>query len=147
LSVELSAAAAAKDPEDFEAALERGRAMCARIVAQYDGYLQPWSGGSSAAFFGYPRGREDAARMAVQAGLALVEAFSRAAAEFFIRVGVDTSLAVTDSSEHQLIGGDGFERARTIGQRAGSNEVLVGSETLRIVEGRFALGKEQQLHL
>jgi len=147
LSIDLSAAAAAKDPEDFEAALERGRAMCARIVAQYDGYLQPWSGGSSAAFFGYPRGREDAARMAVQAGLALAEAFSRAGAEFFIRVGVDTSLALTDSSEHRLIGGEGFERARTIGQRAGPNELLVGSETLRIVEGRFALGKEQQLHL
>ncbi len=147
LSIDLAAAAAAKDPEDFEAALEKSRAMCARIVAQYDGYLQPWTGGSSAACFGYPRGREDAARLAVQAGLALAEAFSRPGAEFFVRAGVDTSLALTDSSEFRLIGGEGFERARTIGQRAGPNEVLVGSETLRIVEDRFALGKEQQLHL
>lgn len=147
LSIDLGAAGAARDPEDFEAALERGRGMCAKILAQYDGFLQSWTGGSSAAYFGYPRAREDAARLAVQAGLALVEAFSRTKAEFFIRVGVDTSVALTDSSEYRLIGGEGFERARTIGQRAGPNEVLVGSETLRIVEGRFALGKEQQIEL
>jgi tetratricopeptide (TPR) repeat protein/class 3 adenylate cyclase len=147
LSIDLAAATATRDPEDFEAALEKSRAMCAKIIAQYDGYLQPWSGGSSAACFGYPRGREDAARLAVQAGLALAEAFSRARAEFFIRAGVDTSLALTDSSEFRLIGGEGFEIARTICQRSGPNEVLVGAETLRIVEGRFALAKEQHLDL
>ena len=117
------------------------------MVARFNGYLQEWSGNSATACFGYPKAREDAAALAVDAGLGLAEAFGRAKAKFCARVGVDTSLAVADVSGVRPISAEGIEVARSLGQRAAANEVLVGPETRRLVEGRFAFGPETELTL
>ncbi len=150
LSIELSGTVPSEDPEDFEAALQESRALCSKVVAGKEGFLSPWTGNTAMAYFGYPRAREDAARLAVEAGLALAEAFAGGHSGFYVRLAVETSLAVADSSDTgspTSVSGEGFALARSLGERAPAGELLIGAETQRLVEGRFDYGEGGEIKL
>lgn len=145
LCLELVAANLHVEMEEWEAALEKSRELCARVVAQHDGYAQPWMGNSVTICFGFPSAREGAAQSAVNAGLALAEVFGRSNTGFHFRGGIETSLVIADTSLAKPLSGEGFELARAFCERAGENQVYVGAETRRQVEGRFAFGTEEEL--
>ena len=145
LHIELAPVSSDLDPEDFQTALERSRAVCAKVVERYSGWLQPLIGNAGIALFGYPEAREDAVRLAVEAGLVLAEAFARGHSGFCLRAGVDTSLAVAEAGG--AISGEGFDLARALAQRAGANEVLIADGTARNVEGLFEFAQGEELQL
>ncbi len=150
LSIELAGTVVSEDPEDFEATLQDSRELCAKVVAGKEGFLSAWTGNTATAYFGYPRAREDAARLAVEAGLALVEAFAGGNSEFYVRLGVETSLAVADSSDAgsaRSVSGEGFALARALGENALAGELLMGAETQRLVEGRFDCAESGEIKL
>ena len=107
--------------------------------------MQPWIGNTALALFGYPEAQENAARLAVAAGLALTGAFERGQLRFDIRMGIATALTVVDVGGVDAISGEGFELASALAHRAGTNQVLIAETTERQVEGRFALGQEEEL--
>jgi len=145
LYMELASAVASDDPEDFQTALEQSREVCAKVVARHQGSMQPWTGNAAMAYFGYPEALEKAAALAVSAGLALAGVFGRGQAGFHFRAGVATSLTVADIGGVGAISGEGFELARTLAHRAGTNEVLIGETTKTHVAGHFELGQEEEM--
>jgi tetratricopeptide (TPR) repeat protein/class 3 adenylate cyclase/predicted Ser/Thr protein kinase len=145
LHIELVARTATEDPEDFQTALENSREICTKVVERHEGNMQAWSGNTGLALFGYPEARENAACLAVAAGLALAGAFGRGQLGFDIRTGIATALTVVDVRGVDAISSEGFELASVLANRAGTNEVLITEPTERQVEGRFALGREGEL--
>ncbi len=150
VTLEVSGTVASEDPEDFEAALAERRALCAKIITAKEGYVSAWTGNTAVAYFGYPRARENAARLAVEGALAVARAFSAADSMFYVRLGVETSLAVAEASESgpaASVSGEGFALSRALLERAAPNEVLIGVETRRSVETQFELGEGGELRL
>lgn len=150
LSVEISGAVASEDPEDFDLAFEARRESCGKIIAGKEGYVSAWTGNTAVAYFGYPRAQEDAARLAVEAGLAVAQAFASGDSSFYVRVAAETSLAVAErsgSGSAPSVSGEGFALARALLQQAAANELLIGAETRRLVEGRFEFGQTADILL
>src|SRR5512147_1106360 len=59
------------DPEDMRDLIRSYHDTCARVVARFQGFVAKFMGDGVLAYFGYPRGLEDAAERAVHAGLGL----------------------------------------------------------------------------
>lgn len=145
LHIELAAKASSEDPEDFQASLENAREICAKVVERHGGALQPWVGNTVVALFGYPEAREHAARLAVEAGLALSGSFGRGQLGFEEKAGIVSALAVVEAGGGDAIVSEGFELARALAGQAGPNEVLVAEAIEKQVEGRFEFGKSGDL--
>jgi serine/threonine protein kinase len=145
LHIELMVITSSQDPEDFQAALENSREICTKVVERHEGSIQRWIGNTALALFGYPEARENAARLAVAAGLAIAGAFGRGQLGFNIRIGIATALTVVNVGGVDAISSEGFELASSLARRAGTNEVLIAETTERLVEGYFALGQEEEL--
>ena len=72
------------------------------MIERFDGFVARYMGDGILAYFGYPRAQEDAAELAVRAGLDLVEAVARLAHRtrdepelgLRARVGIATGLVV-----------------------------------------------------
>ena len=129
---------------------DEARELCRNILESHEGVLQNWIGNRASAYFGYPRAREDAARLAVEAALGLAKAFERSMTGYSVKLAVETSLVITRGSEFDAaatISGEGIVVTEQLLEGAGLNQVVIGSETQRLVEGRFAVGEEMQLAL
>jgi serine/threonine protein kinase/tetratricopeptide (TPR) repeat protein len=136
-------AAESGNAETRRAALDEMRETCARIVLSHEGLVGEWAENTGSAYFGYPRAREDAACLAVEAALTIAQAFRGSRAGFSARLAVETSLAVADNSgPARAIAGEGSAVARMLCGQADVNEVLIGPETGSLVGGLFALGRE-----
>lgn len=59
------------DPEDLREVVRDYRTVCASEIESRGGMIQGYAGDGLLAYFGYPTAREDAARSAVEAGLAI----------------------------------------------------------------------------
>lgn len=133
LYCELSAPGSS-DPEEALSLLATPQAQCIQVIRAHGGYVVQSHGGGLLAYFGYPRAREDAARMAVQAALALPAACEPAQ----VRCGLHTGQIVTAPSQ-QIPDATGFtsDLAVQVRQLAGYQEVTLSSATYRLVEGYF----------
>ncbi len=135
---------------EIERAIEEAQELCRQVIESHEGSIESWRGNKAAAYFGYPRAREDAARFAVTAALAVVEAFSRVSSVLHARVAVETSFIVATaavSGTNAVLSGEGFAMSEKLSAVAGPNQVFVGPETERLIEGRFELGPEKQIPL
>src|SRR5205814_4645616 len=68
----------------------------AETIGRFEGFVAKYMGDGVLAYFGYPRAHEDDAERAVRAGLALIDAVRRLAAQepLQVRIGVGTGLVV-----------------------------------------------------
>ena len=62
------------DPEDYRAVVRAYQEAAVAAMQPFDGYVAQYLGDGLLIYFGYPRAHEDAARRAVRAGLAMVDA-------------------------------------------------------------------------
>jgi class 3 adenylate cyclase/tetratricopeptide (TPR) repeat protein len=130
------------DPESLRAVMARYFETAKRILERHGGTVEKFIGDAVMAVFGVPTAHEDDALRAVRAadelrgGLAgLNEELERAyGTRLEVRIGVNTGEVVT-GTEERLATGDAVNVAARLEQAARSGEVLVGSETLRLVRG------------
>src|SRR5690606_30655686 len=122
------------DPEEALERLEAPQAECLKVIRAHGGHVVQALGGGLLAYFGYPRARESAARLAVHAALALPQACAPA----LVRCGVHTGLIVTAPGQH-LPDATGVtsDIAVQVRQHAGYQQVALSASTHRLVEGYF----------
>lgn len=125
----------AADPDEAAEQLQAPQERCIATIKRFSGHLVQTHGGGLLAYFGYPQASEIAARLAVEAALAVV---SESAAGIEVRAGVHTGLIIT---------GDDPSVPDTIGATSGlairlrlvveNGEVALSADTHRIVAGYF----------
>lgn len=122
------------DPEEALERLEAPQAQCLQVIRAHGGHVAQALGGGLLAYFGYPRARESAARLAVQAALALPQACAPAQ----VRCGVHTGLIVTAPGQ-QLPDATGVtsDIAVQVRQHAGYQQVALSAATHSLIEGYF----------
>ena len=123
------------DPDEAMDLLRLPQAHCVEIIQQYSGYVVQTHGGGLLAYFGYPKASENAARIAVQAALAVT---TMSAQGVEIRAGIHTGmviaggeLAMPDTS------GRTSKLAIQLLRHAPSDGVIISSTTFAIVNGYF----------
>ncbi len=124
-----------EDPDQALALLREPQALCQDIIRRHSGHLVQTHGGSLLAYFGYPQARENAARLAVQAALAVTRTrFSG----LELRVGIHTGLVIS-GDDPQLPDALGATSALAIGLRqlAEPGTVLLSAATQHLVTGYF----------
>ncbi|MBD9413916.1 AAA family ATPase [Pseudomonas sp. PDM16] len=122
------------DPEEALEQLGAPQAQCLQVIRAHGGHVVQAHGGGLLAYFGYPRARENAARLAAQAALALPQACAPAQ----VRCGLHTGLIVTAAG--QLLPdatGITSDIAVQVRQHADYQQVVVGTATHRLLEGYF----------
>ena len=141
------------DAEDFRHVLLAYRQCCSRIVFRHDGEMARYVGDGVLAHFGFPIAREDDARHAVQAALEICEQIpdlgrsmqARFGVDLAVRIGVNTGIVVTDApgDNHPLhtggLVGGALNIAARLQQLARPNGVVIGQDTMRLVQGQFIL--------
>ncbi|HSM17227.1 MAG TPA: tetratricopeptide repeat protein [Gemmatimonadales bacterium] len=131
------------DAGEVERRLVKLREGAAGILAQHGGMLNRFSTDELVALFGVPVAHEDDAIRAVRAALELQEFFPTVTGEvpgqalLEASVGVSTGLVVAVPSrrenEQYSLAGDAVGVAARLALQAGTNDVLVSSETDRLL--------------
>jgi len=139
--------AAHGDPEELYEQFSACEGPCENILTRFDGQRAPRHGGECMIYFGYPTSREDNARRAVDAGLALAAAHASPA-----RIGIHTGLMV--ASQRRGLGlpgselvGDVPNLARACHNLAEPGVVLMTADTERLVAGWFDRERRESLTL
>jgi class 3 adenylate cyclase/predicted ATPase len=140
------------DPEELREVIRVYQDTCAKVIAQYDGFIAKYMGDGVLVYFGYPQAHENDAERAAGTGLGIVEAMaglgaahaSAGEAELAVRVGIDTGLVVVGD----LVGEGASEEASVVGETpnvaarlqglARPNQVLIGALTRELIGGAFA---------
>jgi class 3 adenylate cyclase/predicted ATPase len=140
------------DPEDLRELIRAYQAACAKVIAQYHGYIAKYMGDGVLVYFGYPQAHEDDAERAVRTGLGIVEAMAGLGAahaplgevELAVRVGIDTGPVVVGD----LLGEGASEEANVVGETpnlaarlqglAAPGQVVIGPLTHDLIGAAFA---------
>jgi len=124
-----------EDPEDWQAQSQAFVAQARKLLAEVEGASLTEHGASLTVVFGAERSREDDARRAVDAALALKEALGPDASVHF---GVDAGLVVA-AADGGASGpaADGAVRLRL---QASPGQILVSPAVAKLAEGYFSLG-------
>ncbi|MBT8053155.1 MAG: AAA family ATPase [Xanthomonadales bacterium] len=147
------------DPEFLRDSITVLESVCQDLSDRYEGHKLPSGAEELTLVFGYPNAREDDARRAVAAGLALINetrnmSESRSGEEsrgFITRVGISTSLVIvdeskTDNQEISIIG-QAPRMAAWLHGLAPPGSLIIGPHTKKIVANHFRLepaGSHQQ---
>jgi class 3 adenylate cyclase/tetratricopeptide (TPR) repeat protein len=115
------------DPEALRAVMARYFDVARAAIERHGGTLEKFIGDAVMAVFGVPVVREDDALRAVRAAQEL-----RDAVDIEVRIGVNTGAVVTGTGD-SLVTGDAVNVAARLEQAADPGEVLLGSETYRLV--------------
>jgi class 3 adenylate cyclase/predicted ATPase len=144
------------DPEDMRDLVVAYHRACAAAIAEHSGFVGKYLGDGVLAYFGYPEAHEDDARLAVAAGLAIVEAVAdlrdRSGREDVdVRVGLHTGEVViagmgAGEHEHDVVG-EAPNVAARLQSAATPGSVLISDRTRELVEGFFALESVGELAL
>src|SRR3954467_10631528 len=119
------------DPEALQGLLARYFERMKGIVESHGGSVEKFIGDAVMAVFGVPVVHEDDALRACRAAVEMREALPELGLEG--RIGVNTGEVVT-GTEERLATGDAVNIAARLQQAAGPGEVLLGPETMRLVE-------------
>jgi class 3 adenylate cyclase/tetratricopeptide (TPR) repeat protein len=120
------------DPEALRALLARYFDRMKAIVESHGGTVEKFIGDAVMAVFGVPVLHEDDALRACRAAVEMRDAFAGLGVEG--RIGLATGEVVTGTKE-RLATGDAVNVAARLEQAAAPGEVIVGTETLRLVAG------------
>jgi class 3 adenylate cyclase/predicted ATPase len=135
------------DPEDLRSLIGAYHMCVAETVARFGGFVAKYMGDGALIYFGYPQAHEDDAERAVRAGLALIEAAAKLAAQepLQIRIGVATGLVVVgdlvgsgEAQERGVVGETPNLAARLQGI-AVPNTVVIAEGTRRLLGNLFEL--------
>ena len=133
------------DPEDLRAIIDIYHRRSAEVIVKHGGFVARYMGDGVLAYFGYPRADEDDAERAVHAGLDLVEAVPKLAADagsspLQVRVGIATGLVVVGDligSEEQAVVGETPNLAARLQALAEPGAVMIAASTRRLIGGLF----------
>jgi class 3 adenylate cyclase/tetratricopeptide (TPR) repeat protein len=139
-----TALAESTDPEALRALLARYFERMKGIVQAHGGSVEKFIGDAVMAVFGVPVAHEDDALRACRAAVEMREAFPELGIAG--RIGVNTGEVVT-GTEERLATGDAVNVAARLEHAALPGEVLVGTETLRLVRPAVEVGDERRLEL
>jgi class 3 adenylate cyclase/tetratricopeptide (TPR) repeat protein len=124
------------DPEALRDLLTRYFEAISATVGRHGGIVQKFAGDAVLAVFGIPRVHEDDALRAVRAAVEIRDGARSVAedvgTELRLRTGVNTGLVVTDEGRTLAVG-DAVNVAARLEQAAQPGDILLGSETLRLV--------------
>lgn len=123
-----------EDPDEALALLREPQSRCSEIIRGLSGYLVQIRGGSLLAYFGYPQARENAARLAVQAALA-VTGVSFSGIE--LRAAVHTGVVICGDLQVPDAIGAASGLVIRLRQLADCGEVVISGPTQRLVAGFF----------
>ncbi|MHA1153158.1 MAG: AAA family ATPase, partial [Alphaproteobacteria bacterium] len=140
------------DPEDLREVIRAYQGACAKVIAQYNGYIAKYMGDGVLVYFGYPQAHENDAERAVRTGLGIIEAMPELGAaqaplgvvDLAVRVGIDTGLVVVGD----ILGEGTAEEASVVGKTpnmaarlqalAQPNQVVIGPLTRELIGGTFS---------
>ena len=137
------------DPEEVRGITSRIFSEAARIVADYEGYVDKFMGDAVMALFGVPKSHEDDPIRAIRAAMAvheLVRSMSpqvepKIGRSLAMHTGVNTGLVVTGEIDLQKgsdrVLGDTINVASRLTGLAEGGEILVGEETYHQAQGYF----------
>ena len=120
------------DPEEALVLLQAPQRRGVELIHAYGGHVVQSHGGSLLAYFGFPAAREDAARQAVAAAMAL------AAESAAVRCGVHTGLIVTSPGQGiPDVAGPASDVAIRLRRHAAGGQVVVSHTTQRLIDGYY----------
>jgi class 3 adenylate cyclase len=132
------------DPEALRALLARYFERMKGIVESHGGTVEKFIGDAVMAVFGVPQAHEDDALRACRAAVEMRDALPELGIRG--RVGVNTGEVVTGTSE-RLATGDAVNVAARLEQAAQPGEVLLGGETMLLVQGAIEAEPVEPLKL
>jgi class 3 adenylate cyclase/tetratricopeptide (TPR) repeat protein len=132
------------DPEPLRRLMGSYYEHMRTIVERHGGTVEKFIGDAVMAVFGVPQAHEDDALRAVRAAAEMQTA--AAPLELEIRIGLNTGEVVTGEGE-TLVTGDAVNVAARLEQAAASGEMLIGSETLRLVRDAVETEPTEALEL
>ncbi len=144
-------------PDELHELLSQYQARCREVVEAHGGKLVVYPGDGVLAYFGHPQAREDDARRAVAAGLAILDAVADLGAplsrgvplpELIAQVAVHTGRVVASASADQLsLVGPVVTIAESLKRCAAPGQLLASEATLELVRGFFVEGERTALSL
>jgi class 3 adenylate cyclase/tetratricopeptide (TPR) repeat protein len=132
------------DPETLRTLLARYFERMKAIVESHGGTVEKFIGDAVMAVFGVPVLHEDDALRAVRAAVEMRDALPELGVQ--ARIGVNTGEVVT-GTEERLATGDAVNVAARLEQAAQPGEVLMGADTLQLVQGSVAVELSEPLSL
>ena len=140
------------DPEDLNALISAYHRAVAEQVGRFGGYVAKYMGDGVLSYFGYPQAHEDDAALAIQAGLAILDAvpgFAAAAATAAtaqqpqVRIGVATGLVVVGeligegTAQERNVVGETPNLAARLQSLADPGTLVIAETTHRLAGGLF----------
>jgi class 3 adenylate cyclase len=137
------------DPEDLGVIIRDYQETCAKVIAQFDGYIAKYMGDGILVYFGYPKAHENEAERAVMSGLGIIEALANFEpkhardAKLAVRIGIATGLVVVGeiigdgSAEEMTVVGETPNIAARLQALAKPNTMVISSATHKLIEARF----------
>ncbi len=149
------------DPEDLREIIGAYQRACAEVIGRFHGYVAKYMGDGVLAYFGYPQARENAADLAVHAGLGIVQAINTLGGDspsvqrprLAVRVGIATGEVVVgeqigiDSSREWSVVGDTPNLAARLQAAAKPGQVMVADSTRRLTREKFSWSGPNSLSL
>ena len=147
------------DPEDLRVIIRGFQETCAKVIAQFDGYIAQYLGDGLLVYFGYPRAHENDAERAALSGLGIIEALAdfepKNAKDIkpAVRVGVATGLVVVGEiivkgSAKEITGvGETPNIAARLQALAQPNTMVISSATHKLIEAAFTCEDLGELQL
>ncbi len=139
------------DPEEIQDIMNRIFDEIARVVVNYEGFIEKFIGDAVMAVFGIPKSHEDDAIRAVRVAREIHRVVETMSAELkaitgqplSMHSGISSGLVVTgdldlNSGSHGVLGGT-VNLASRLSSLASSNEILVAPETYRLIAPYFKM--------
>lgn len=120
-----------------------------QVLVAHGGTVERSAGDAVMAVFGVPSARDDDARRAAAAALAVRQVVADFPGSAHISVGINTGEVLTGdvAQQQELAVGDAVVVAARLQQLAGPGEVLLGPKTVRLLGTEAVLGVPRQVHL
>jgi class 3 adenylate cyclase/tetratricopeptide (TPR) repeat protein len=133
----------ALDPESLSEVLELYFKSMTRVLERHGGSIQKFIGDAIVCAFGIPLLHEDDALRAVRAASEMIEQLGRLngrlqtgyGVQLAVRIGIYTGevLVRTPGEGQQILTGDTMNTAARLEQNAGTDQILIGEPTYRLV--------------
>ncbi len=147
------------DPEDMRELVKAYQTSCAEAIKSRFGFVAQYLGDGVLAYFGYPEAHEDDARLAVGAGIAIVDSVRALRTTFRlpdldVRVGLHTGEVVvggtalgSDGKDHDIAVGETPYITARLQAAAMPGSVVISDRTRELVEGFYLLESVGELDL
>ncbi len=143
------------DAERLRAVMNRYFAEMKGVIERHGGTVEKFIGDAIMAVFGIPHVHEEDAFRAVKAALEMRDTLTRLNQEFErewgmtirVRTGINTGEVATGLEGGSLVLGDAVNVAARLEQAAPADEILLGPETHRLIEGAVEVEKLDPLTL